>query len=143
MYAIMETLFDIAFAVLTLSQFTNNHSSKHISAVKHLFWYFKKYPSLGIIYIKNKPLLLYRYIDSNWTIDLITQYSSISFFFILASGIVNASSKCQYLISLSSTKAKYVSKIYYLLSSYKRSSLASTFIKKIRPSFVWAYYLFL
>ena len=72
MYAMMETWFDIAFIVSTVSQFANNPSSKHVSAVKRIFQYLKKYPSLGIIYTKNKPLLLHRYVDSNWVIDPMT-----------------------------------------------------------------------
>lgn len=64
-YAMTETWFGITFVVLTVSQFAKNPSSEYVSAIKRIFWYLKKYPSLEIIYTKNKQLLLYGYVDSN------------------------------------------------------------------------------
>lgn len=60
------------------------------------------------MYTKNKPLLFHGYIDSNWAIDPIIWRLITGFFFILACSIVNVSLKRQYLVNLSSTKAKYI-----------------------------------
>ena len=103
MYAMMKTRFDIAFAVLTVSQFANNLSLEHLLAVKRTFRYLRKYPSLGIMYTKNKPLLLHGYVDSDCAMDPITRRSTTGFFFTLAGGVVSASSKRQHSVSLSST----------------------------------------
>lgn len=66
MYVIIETRFDIAFAVSMVSQFANNPSPKHyVAAVKRIFRYLKKYPSLGITYKKGESLSLHGYVDSD------------------------------------------------------------------------------
>lgn len=108
MYIMTETRFDITFAVSTVSQFANNPSPKHVSAVKHIFRYLRKYPSLGIMYTKRQPLLLNGYVDSDWAMDPITRYSTTGFLFTLAGGVVSVSLKRQHSVSLSLTEAEYV-----------------------------------
>ncbi len=103
-----ETRFDIAFAVSTVSQFANNLSPEHVSAVNRIFRYLKKYSSLGIMSTKNKPLLLHGYVDSDFAMDPITRRSTTGFLFTLAGGVVSASSKRQHSVSLSSIEAEYV-----------------------------------
>lgn len=63
MYAMTETRFDIAFVVSTVSQFANNPGHKYIAAIKRIFQYLRKYPSLEITYKKRESLSLYGYID--------------------------------------------------------------------------------
>lgn len=72
MYVIIKIRFDIAFAVFIVSQFANNSGFKHIAIIKPIFWYCKKYCSLGIIYKQGKSLSLYGYIDLDQVIDSIT-----------------------------------------------------------------------
>lgn len=108
MYAITETRFDIAFAVSTISQFANNPGPEHVAAVKRIFRYLRKYPSLGITYRKRELLSLHGYVDSDWVMDPITWRSTTGYLFTLAGGVISASSKRQHLVTLSSTKAEYV-----------------------------------
>ena len=105
-YAMTKTRFNIAFPVSTVSQFANNPSPKYVSAVKLIFRYLRKYPSLGIMYTKNKLLLLYGYVNFDWAMDLITRRSTTGFLFTLAGAVVSASLKRQHLVSLSSTAAE-------------------------------------
>lgn len=58
-HTMMETRFDIVFAVSTIHQFTNNPGSKHVAAVKHIFQYLRKYPNLGITYRKGELIILW------------------------------------------------------------------------------------
>lgn len=94
MYAMIETRFDIAFAVFTVSQFANNQGPEHIAAVKRIFRYLKKYPNLEITYRKGELLSLHSYVDYDWAMDPITRHSTTGYLFILAGGIISASSKC-------------------------------------------------
>lgn len=103
-----ETQFDIAFAVSTVSQFANNLAQEHVVAVKHIFRYLRNYSSLGIIYKRSNSFSLHGYVDSDWAMDLITHRSTTEYLFTLASGVINASSKRQHSVTLSSTKAEYV-----------------------------------
>lgn len=110
-YAMTKTRFDITFAVSMVSQFANNSGPKHVAAVKRIFQYLRKYLSLEITYKKGESLSLHGYVDSNWAMDPIIQRLTIGYLFTLANGIISTSSKCQHLVILSSTKAKYVT--YY------------------------------
>ena len=105
-YTMTETRFDIAFLVSTASQFSSNPSPEQVSDLKRIFRYLRKYPSLGIMYTKNKALLRHRYVDSDGEIDPITRRSTTGFLFTLAGGVVSASSKRKDSVSLSSTEAE-------------------------------------
>lgn len=107
-YAITETRFDIAFAISTVSQFVNNPCLKHVSNIKRIFQYLRKYPKLEIIHTKSKAFTLHGYVDFDWAINPITQRSTTGFHFTLAGDIIIASSKRQHLVTLSSTEAEYI-----------------------------------
>lgn len=51
---------------------------------------------------------LHGYVDSNWAIDPITRRSTTGYLFTLAGGVISASSKRQYLVTLSLTEAEYI-----------------------------------
>ena len=108
MCAMTETRFDIAFAVSTISQLVNNPMQKYVAAVKRIFRYLRKYPSLGIIYKERNSFSFHGYVDSGWAMDLITRHSTTGYLFTIASGNISALLKCQHSITLSSTKVKYV-----------------------------------
>ena len=69
-----ETRFHIAFLISTLNQVANNPAPEHVAALKSIFWYLKKYSSLGIMYKKEGPLSLHKHVDSDWKMDLISNY---------------------------------------------------------------------
>lgn len=92
-YAMTKTWFDIAFVVSIISQFTHNLAQKYIAAVKCIFWYFKKYSSLRIMYKRSDSLFFYKYIDSDWAINLITHYLTTRYLFTLANRVISDFSK--------------------------------------------------
>ena len=108
MYAMMETRFDIAYAVSTVSQFASNPTPEHAAAVKRIFRYLRKYLGLGITFNQDKAFKLERYVDSNWAMDPNTCRSTTGYLFTLAGGVVSVSSKRQYFVTLFSIKAEYV-----------------------------------
>ena len=93
MYAITEARFDFVFFVSTVSQFTNKLALEYVTTVKRIFQYLRKYPSFEIMHKKSDSLSLDGYVDPNWTMDPITCHSTTRFVYILASGVVSASSK--------------------------------------------------
>lgn len=103
-----QNSFDIAFAVFTVSQFANNPAQEHVAAVKRIFRYLRKYPSLGITYKKSDSFSLHGYIDSDWAMDPITRRSTTGYLFTIAGGVISASSKRQHSVTLSSTEAEYI-----------------------------------
>lgn len=55
-----KTRFDIAFAIYTISQFTNKLAQKYVVVVKRISGYLRKHLSLRITYKKSNSFSLYR-----------------------------------------------------------------------------------
>ncbi|WP_375449353.1 reverse transcriptase domain-containing protein [uncultured Nostoc sp.] len=108
MYAMTETRFDIAYAMSTVSQFASNPTSDHVAAVKRIFRYLRKYPNLRITFHQGKIFELEGQVDADWAMDPNIRRSTTGYLFTLAGGVVSASSKRQYSVTLSSTEAEYV-----------------------------------
>lgn len=84
-FSIMETMSDIAYAILVVSRFAKNPSHLHRKTVKTIFCYLKAIKDVGIIYKKEqrRDLTIREYFDSNWAGDHITRKSTLGFIFML------------------------------------------------------------
>lgn len=106
MYAAMGTRPDIAFAVSTLSQFSENPGWVHWEAVKHVFRYLLGTKKLELVYGGEKRGLV-GYVDADGASQdhrrAITGYA-----FLIDGAAVSWSSKKQELVTLSTTEAEYV-----------------------------------
>ena len=97
---------DIAFAVSTLSQYLDSSYSTHIQAVTRVFCYLSATKELKLV-LGGTQTNITGCSDANW--DLQIHCHSISgFTFFVGIGTVSWSSKKQPIITLSSTKAEYV-----------------------------------
>ena len=69
-YLMLDTRFNISFAVLILSQFTTFSRVKHAEALNHIFCYLCDILNIDIIYtirFKDSTLTFYSYTDANFT----------------------------------------------------------------------------
>ena len=107
MYMMTGTQPDIAYAVSTLSKFATQPGSKHVTAMKHLFWYLKGMTHLGITFSCDSGELT-GYSNSDYTADPNTHKSVSSTIFTMAGGPVSWSSKQQSLVGLSTMEVEYV-----------------------------------
>ena len=64
-FTMIETRFDIAYTVSTVSQYASNPTPEHVTAVKQIFRYLRNYLNLGIIFSQDKASKLKRHIDSD------------------------------------------------------------------------------
>ena len=106
MYATLGTWPDICYAVQTVSKFNNKPGLAHWEAVKHIFKYLIGTKNLWLCYGSlMKELLGYVDADSSMSED----WRAISgYAFMVNGGAVSWSTKQQELISLLTTKSKYV-----------------------------------
>lgn len=106
MYAAMGTRPDIAFAVSTLAQFSQNPGNAHWEAVKRVFRYLLKTKDLSLLYgVKHQDLE--GYVDA----DRVSQEhrrAITGYVFLVDGGAISWSSKKQELVTLSTTEAEYV-----------------------------------
>lgn len=117
MYLMLGTRPDIAYAITTLSQFNNQPSSQHWSALKRLFRYLKQSKNMSITYRRipadadNRlhPISLTGYSDSDWASNIDDRKSVTGYVFTIAGGAVSWQSKKQPTVALSSTEAEYMS----------------------------------
>ena len=95
MYIACSTWPDIAFAVECLSQNIIDPQAEHIKVIKQVMQYLKGTTSFDLmfkvkvnIYINQFTMILYSYLDSNYTGDIMDQRSTIRYVFMLNSGVV-------------------------------------------------------
>ena len=106
MYVALRTCPDIAHAVQTISCFTSKPGLEHWEAIKQIFWYLKGMRELWLAYDGNeKDLLGYADADESMAED---RHAISGYAFILHGSTVSWSAKCQEIVSLSTTKSKYV-----------------------------------
>jgi hypothetical protein len=106
MYAAMGTRPDIAFAVSTVSQFSQNPGWEHWEAVKRIFRYLKGTKDLELVYGGDKRGLV-GYTDADGASQEHRRAIS-GYVFMIDGGAVSWSSKKQELVTLSTTEAEYV-----------------------------------
>ena len=101
---------DIAFAVSTLSQHLDSPHSTHIQAVTRVFCYLSATKELKLV-LGGTQTNITLCSDANWD-SQIHCHSISGFTFFVGIGTVSWSSKKQPIITLSSTKAEYVTFTY-------------------------------
>lgn len=125
LYAALGTRPDILYATITLGKYASNPSQTHISSVKRIFRYLRKYPNLGIEY-SNNPYLI-GYADSDYAGDKSTYKSTSGYAFFFGNGPISFQSKLQSIVALSSTEAEYIS----LCNSAKEATFLQELLKEI------------
>lgn len=100
---------DIAFAVNSVSKFTNNHNQSHWQAIKRILAYLNGTIDYGIMYQSGGSKSNLRgYSDADFAGDVETRRSTTGFVFFLSNGPITWSSARQKLITLSTTESEYV-----------------------------------
>jgi hypothetical protein len=105
-YAAMGTRPNIAFAVSTVAQFSDNPGWAHWEAVKHIFRYLRGTQNLELMYGGERRGLV-GYVDADGASQEHRRAIS-GFVFLVDGGAVTWSSKKQELVTLSTTEAEYV-----------------------------------
>jgi hypothetical protein len=126
---------DITYAIIKLSQYSNNPAKIHYQAVRHLFkylaltksrgiHYWRKHPVPGLPVITAEPCVshsaildsipqtkqphrIHAYVDSDWGSDRTHRHSVTGLVVMLAGGVIAYKSKYQATIALSSTEAEF------------------------------------
>jgi transposase InsO family protein len=112
MFAMLCTRPDIAFAVITLAQFSSNPSPVHVIALNRLLCYLRGTIKQTITYTgigdpQSDPTLA-GYCDADWGEDRNDRRSVTGYVFLLAGGAISWQSKKQKTVALSSTEAEYM-----------------------------------
>ena len=106
MYATLGTRPDICSAIQTVSKFNNKPGLAHWEAVKRIFKYLIGTRNLWLCY-GSLTKELHRYVDADGSMN--EDCKAISgYAFMVNSGAVSWSAKCQELISLSTTESEYI-----------------------------------
>jgi hypothetical protein len=108
MYASIGTRPDITYAVQSLSQFTNNPSPEHWTAVKRIFRYLNGTRDLGIVYKNCAKISLEGYTDADWGSNPIDRKSISGYTFLIGEGPITWASKKQRTVALSTMEAEYM-----------------------------------
>jgi hypothetical protein len=134
-YAMTVARPDIAYAVIKLSQYSNNPAKIHYQAVRHLFKYLALTKARGIHYWRKHPVpdlpviaaepcvshseildtipktkqphRIHSFVDSDWGSDRTHRRSVTGLVIMLAGGVIAYKSKYQATIALSSTEAEF------------------------------------
>ena len=93
LYIMLSTRVDIAFAVIKLARYASNLSNIYFIVVKRVFKYLKGTKDYRITYYKNTSQFISGYYNIDYTSDLISAKSTISYIILLASGIISWKSK--------------------------------------------------
>jgi len=110
MYATVMTHPNIMFAVSTLSQYIETPSTSHLMAITCVFRYVVGTKDLKLIFGRTQSEIL-GYSDADWASHM-HRHSISGFVYFVGIGTMTWSSKKHPIITLSSTKAKYVTFIH-------------------------------
>ncbi len=106
MWAMLGTRPDIAFAVQTVSRFSQNPGLAHWEAVKRIYRYLKGTRDLWLRY-GGKEKKLEGYVDADGSMAE-DRHAITGYAFLLNGGTVSWASKRQEIVSLSTTESEYV-----------------------------------
>ncbi|UYV84396.1 hypothetical protein LAZ67_X002013 [Cordylochernes scorpioides] len=106
-YLSVSTRPDIAYAVSSLGQFSNDPRRQHWNAAKRVLRYLKGTLCLKITYEKTNETL-YGYVDADWGGNLADRKSQTGLVLFLAGGPIAWESKKQQTVALSSTESEYI-----------------------------------
>ena len=95
MYLAVGTRPDIAFAVQTLSRYSNKPNSTHWTGIKRIFRYLQGSDGLGIAYSGNGEIQLMGYSDADWGSNKDDRKSISGYTFLIGGSPVAWSSKKQ------------------------------------------------
>ena len=107
MYAMVCTRLDIAQAVGVISRFMSNLGKQHWDVVKWILRYLKG-TSDFVLCFGGKDTLLRGYTDFDMAGNLDNRRSTIGYVFTFFGAAISWASKLQQVVSLSTTKAKYI-----------------------------------
>ena len=99
---------DLMFAVSMISRYMAKPTELHLMAAKRILRYLKGTIKLGVFYKKGGCEGMVAYADSNYTGDIGDRKSTSGYVFMLGFGAVVWSSRKQPIVTLSTTKAKFV-----------------------------------
>ncbi|KAG5888931.1 hypothetical protein JTB14_006299 [Gonioctena quinquepunctata] len=111
LYLAMISRPDLAFDVSYVSQFLNNYSSQHWTAVKKILRYLQGTKSFGIIYGRCEEfngIDLCGYTDADYAGDVTTRKSRTGYVFMINGSPVTWCSQRQQVVALSTTEAEYI-----------------------------------
>jgi Reverse transcriptase (RNA-dependent DNA polymerase) len=133
MYAALGTRPDIAFAVHTLSRYSTKFGPAHWNTVKWVFSYLKGTKELWLTYGQTQAEMMgYADADGSTTED---RHAVTGYAFIINSGAVSWSAKCQSIISLSMTESEYVAAAHATKEAlWLRSLIEQLFDEKLSPT---------
>nr|GEY08396.1 putative ribonuclease H-like domain-containing protein [Tanacetum cinerariifolium] len=96
---------DIMFLVCACARFQVTPKASHLHAVKRIFRYLKGKPHLGLWYLKDSPLNLVAYLDSDYAGASLDRKSTIGGCQFLGSKLISWQCKKQTVVATSSTQA--------------------------------------
>ena len=109
MYVMVCTRPDIAQAVGVLSRFMSKPGKEHLTAVKRVFRYLSGTSDYGLCYQERPGLYrvldIHGFVDADWAGDLDQRRSTSGYVFNLFGGAISWTSKKQFVVALSTTKA--------------------------------------
>ncbi|XP_031275380.1 uncharacterized protein LOC116133837 [Pistacia vera] len=98
---------NISYAVHILSQFMHGPKQSHMDATIKVLKYLKGCPGLGLLFPRDKELVVTAHCDSDWATCPMTRKSLTGFCIKLGGALVSWKTKKQSTISLSSAEAEY------------------------------------
>ncbi|CAN1127242.1 Retrovirus-related Pol polyprotein from transposon TNT 1-94 [Linum perenne] len=98
---------DITFAVSVVSQFMNEPTEEHLTAVTHILRYLKKTPGLGLMFKKSASRSVDMYTDASWASEVTSRRSTTGYCSYVWGNLVTWRSKKQSVVARSSAEAEY------------------------------------
>lgn len=108
LYIAQGTRPDIAFAVNTLSRYSNEPKTEHVTAVKRILRYLQGTKDLKLTYTKDGNASIVGYCDADWASDVLDRKSCTGYLFMLQGGAISWSSRKQQTVALSTAEAEYM-----------------------------------
>jgi len=99
---------DICFVVIKLTRFASNPNNIHFLAIKRIFRYLKGTAYLGIVYNKNNPNYIQKYVNVDYVGDQLEAKNTIGYLLFITGGIFMWKSKLQFIITQSIIEAETV-----------------------------------
>ncbi|GJU81875.1 uncharacterized mitochondrial protein-like protein [Tanacetum coccineum] len=99
---------DIMFAACTCARFQVSPKTSHLLAIKRIFRYLKGKPSLRLWYLKDSPLELVAYTDSDYAGATQDRKSTIRICQFLGNKLISWQCKRQTIVATSTTEVEYV-----------------------------------
>ena len=98
---------DISYTISTLSQFLQDPTEIHMTAVRHILRYLKGTSHFCITYGTCKELRILGFSDSNWGGNLNDRKSTTGYLYMINNGLVSWTSHKQSTVAVSTLEAEY------------------------------------